>query len=163
MISRVVLSSSLIRPGDTDPYAANDGVSAVTTDAHFTFSDATYGGPTTGTIDTIFLHSSAAVATKLACELWLFDTDFTSIADNAAFAPSDAEMLTLIGIVDFAAASWKAGTVTAGAGGNAVVIAQPELDFVLPGTRAIYGQLRATAAYTPVASETFTVQLVISR
>jgi len=165
------VSSAVIRPADVTAYASGDVLSAVTTDAHMEFI-VSEGGKYTGTILSLIANTSASVATKPDLELWLFHTDIAEVADNLAFAPTDAEMLTLVGVVDIPVANWKVGTVTAGAAGNsAQVVAGINLPYVTtPATRSgstntgtLYGQLVHRAAYTPVSGEVFTVDLVVAQ
>jgi hypothetical protein len=159
---------TLTRPNDTDTYTAGDVISAVTTNDHFKFGFASNdqskrtgrSSPGTLTINAARLWSSANQALKLEAELWLFHTDIVEVADNAAFAPTDAEMLTLIGIIDFPALYWRAGTATAGANGNAVCETR-NIDLPVEcRSGRIYGQLVVRNAYIPVASEIFVVDLV---
>ena len=161
-----VAVSSVTRPANTIDYTAGDVVSTVT-DAHFTFVDAARPGTQNkqlgGSIATARLHSSANVATKMDAELWLFHTDIAEVADNSAFAPTDAEMLTLVGVIDFATANWKAGIATAGAAGNAVCEAFNLGLAFKSATTTLYGQLVVRNAYVPVSGEVFTAELVISR
>lgn len=162
-----LVTSALTRPADTTDYAAGDVISAATSNDHFTFLDAARSGGKNkqlgGAIATARLHSSANVAVKLDSELWLFREDIAEVADNSAFAPTDAEMLTLIGVIDFNLANWKEGNATVGAGGNAVVEAFNLGLAFKSATTTIYGQLVARNAYIPVTGEIFTVELVISQ
>ena len=166
-------TDAITRPANAAAYAAGDVISEVTTNDHLTFGTATAvdgsGNPVgapgklSGSIDVARCFSSANQSTLPDLELWLFHTDIAEVADNSAFAPTDAEMLTLIGIIDFPVADWKVGTATAGAGGNAVCEArQIGLPFRL-ATQVLYGQLVVRNAYTPVTSETFTVELVVTQ
>lgn len=162
------VSDSITRPANTTQYAAADVISEVTTNDYFTFADVARPGILSGTIKRAILHSSANQATKLDGELWLFRESIGEKADNAAFAPSDAEMLTFIGKIDFATASWVAGTVTSGAGGNAYCETSPDLEFSTGSLNAtkqpvIYGQLVARNTYTPISGEVFTCELLIDR
>lgn len=161
-------AASLTRPSNTDTYAAGDVISAVTTNDHFTFGAASNdqskrtGRPNPGTlaINCARLWSSANQSTKLDAELWLFNIDIAEVADNSAFAPTDAEMLTLVGIIQFPMADWKVGLSTSGAGGNAVCEVR-NLDFpVMAGPGRLYGQLVARNAYTPVSAEVLVLDLV---
>lgn len=160
--------ASLTRPSNTDPYTAGDVISAVTSNDHFTFgansndNSKRVGRANPGTmfLNAARLWSSANVATKLTAELWLFSSDIVEVADNGAFAPTDAEMLTLIGVIDFPSSSWRAGIATAGAAGNAVCeVRNIDLPMICAKGR-IYGQLVARNAYIPVSGEIFTVDLI---
>ncbi len=161
--------SSLIRPNNTDTYTAGDVISAVTTDAHFTFGAAADDNSKrvgradvmTGTINSIRLHSSANQATKLQGELWLFSTDITNVADNAAFAPSDAEMLTLVAVIPIPQSAWYVGKADSGADGNAVCcIDNIDIPARTGNSGRLYGQLVARNAYVPIASQSFTCDLI---
>jgi hypothetical protein len=159
----------ITRPANTTAYTAGDAISEVTTNDFFTFTNVVNSKSGSGAIESAIIHSSANVATKLDADLFLFHTTITETADNAAFVPTDAEMLTLVGVIDVATANWTVGLATAGAGGNtAIHITGLDMPFVLTGTssttgRTLYGQLVARNAYVPVASEVFTVDLMIAQ
>lgn len=161
---------AITRPNDTTTYTAGDVISEVTTNDHFTFGAASDDGskrvgrpnPGTITINAARLWSSANQTAKPSFELWLFNVDIAEVADNSAFAVTDAEMLTLVGIIDFAQGFWKVGLATIGAGGNSVCEIK-NIDLPVnarPGR--LYGQLVDRAGYIPVASEIFTVDLICS-
>lgn len=158
----------LQRPNNTTTYTAGDVISAVTSNDHFTFGAASndeskrIGRPDPGTItlNAARLWSSANVAAKPNFELWLFNVDITEVADNSAFAPTDAEMLTLVAILEFSQSLWKVGTATVGAGGNSVCELR-NLDIPInsrPGR--LYGQLVDRSGYVPVADEQFVCDLI---
>lgn len=150
------------RPSNTTQYAAgdvvNDSTSAPTV---MTFSKpARESGPTGGgsIIQQAILIDSAAEATKLDCELWLFDTTITPDNDNAAFTPTDAELLTLVGIISFPASGYKVGT----ASGNSVCqvdnLGLP-VNTVAGPANSLFGVLVARNAYTPISAEVFKIVL----
>ena len=155
------VEDSITRPSNTTAYAAGDAVSEVTTNDHFTFSAPTELGVNTGEIVSAICHSSAAQGTAPDLELWLFHTDVGEDADNAAWTPTDAELLTCIGVIDFATANWKTGS-----GNSLCQVTNVNLPYKLArvgdGTRAtIYGQLVMRNTYTPVSAEIFTVSMLI--
>lgn len=156
------LRDSITRPANTTAYTAGDVIAEVTTNDHFVFSDAVKAGHNTGMISNARIFSSANQGTKLDAELWLFHTNITEAGDNAAFAPTDAELLTLVGIIDFPVASWKAGNATAGADGNSVCVVE-NIGIAFRAIQNLYGVLVARNAYTPVESEVFTIDLVIAQ
>lgn|SRR3990167_606247 len=157
----IILSDSITRPADTTQYAAGDVISAVTTDNHHTL-DSKMGGQLRGAIESARMAVNANQATKPDLELWLFSVDIAEVADNGAFAPTDAEILTLIDVIDFAVAGWKVGLAGSGASGNIIQV-ERELNIPLPATKGIiYGQLVARNTYTPIASEQFAVYLNIT-
>jgi hypothetical protein len=148
----------ITRPADGIAYAANDVVSNVTTDDHYIFPKV----PNRGEIVFAQLISSHPTVTNFAMTLWLFYADIASVADNAAFAATDAEMLTCIGRVVF----------PSGAGSSASKIAEVtdiNVPYVAAGSGAstfgnnLYGQLVADAAYTPLTGEILTCRLGIRR
>jgi len=156
------IRASLTRPANTTAYAAGD-VLAAADDSHLTFEEAFKVKKLSGSISTARCHSSANVATKADLELWLFHTDITEVGDNEAFAPSDAAMLTLIGVIDFATANWRIGTVTSGGGGNAVCEVK-NIGLALRGAgTTMYGVLVHRGSYSPVSGEIFTVDLIVTQ
>lgn len=154
------LTGSVTRPGDTTQYTAGDVV-AGGTPATIKFDVvARPGGGGIHCIEQGLLIDSANQATKGDFDLFLFDADVTVDADNAAFTPSDAEMETLVGVISFVGSTAKAGDITAGAGGNLVTAVDCSVCFESSVTK-LYGVLVARSAYTPVASEKFTLNLSV--
>lgn len=155
-------SSAVIRPADTTTYAAGDVVAdSTSTPTIIKFRSAAQGNGAPSIIQHAILVDSASVATKPDLELWLFDTTITMDNDNAVFTPTDAELLTLIGVIAFPVADFKVGDATVGAGGNAICEAR---NLGIPFNTAIadndiYGVLVVRNAYVPVSGETFTVRL----
>lgn len=160
-----ILTDSITRPSNTTAYAAGDVISEVTTNDHLTFLKAMDAGDEkTGIILGGRVHSSANNTTLPDLELWLFDADIAEVADNGAFVPTDTEMLTLIGVIAFPVASWIIGNAGAAAAGNAFCeVMNLDIPFRLgkdPSALNIYGQLVVRNAYTPVASEEFSVTIM---
>lgn len=155
------ITDSITRPSNTTAYAAGDVISEVTNNDHHTFSDMSRHvnyGKDTGTILSARLISSVAGSPNLDGELWLFHTDIAEVADNSAAAVTDAEMLTLIGIIDFPAGQWKT------AGANAVCSVDGlNIPYKTDATAKVYGQLIARNAYTPASAEVITVDLWVSK
>jgi hypothetical protein len=103
------------------------------------------------------ITSSVNAGTKPDLELWLFRSDIAEVGDNEAFAVTDAEQLTRIGIIDFPVANWIVG------GANAVCeVSNIGLAFKA-ATSSIYGVLVVRNTYTPVSGETLTVELVVAQ
>ena len=73
-------------------------------------------------------------------ELWLFNATFTAGTDNAAFAPSDADMAKCIGVIPVAA--WYDD------GANSIAVWRGVHPFVCVGTANLYGQLVTRSAVT---------------
>lgn len=155
----VVVEDSYTRPATTTQYAAGDQVSdSASAPAALEFEAARFEGGTGVILDALCI-SSANQATKPNLRLYLFDTEPTPNNDNAAWAPSDADMLNLIGVVEFSA--WEVGTSTAGAGGNcASLVKGLNLAFkAVAGSQTIYGLLVERGTYTPVSAELLTVRM----
>ena len=154
------IKATFTRPNDTTAYAAGDVVcNSTSAPVIMTFSGAVNTDFQMGIIAQATLVDSSNVATKLDAELWLFDTTITMDNDNAAFTPTDAELLTLVGIVPFSTAYWKVGDSSS----NAVCHVQGlSIPFnVVHASNALYGVLVARNAYVPTAQEVFTVRLHI--
>jgi hypothetical protein len=140
------------RPADTTAYTAGDVVCNAAT---LVFPRCARNG--SAVLQHAKIVTSANVATKPDLDLWLFDTTIAAVADNAAFAPTDAEMLTLIAVVPFATADFKVGLSGSGGSGNAVCEIK-NLGIPLNAS-TLYGQLVARNAYVPIASEVFKITL----
>lgn len=162
-----VLTKSITRPANTTVYSAGDAVSEDTTDNYIEFDNIVYnGGPRTGSIESCIVTSSANQATKPDLELWLFDAAITETPDNDQFAPTDAEMLRLIGVIQIPVADWIVGNPGSGADGN--IMCQVEgfsIPFHMASTYSdpdnivLVGQLVMRNTYTPISGEVFTVKL----
>ena len=153
---------SVTRPTNTTPYDVGDVIGTAVTGT-LIIPNASFGEFDAGIIQQAIAVSSAAVGTSPDLQLWLFDSTVAAIADNAAFTPTDTEMATLVGIVEFPTADWKIGNATAGAGGNAVCVADNvSLPFnTKKGTSKLYGVLVVRNAYVPVSGEIFTLRLQV--
>jgi len=160
------LKGSVTRPSNTTTYGAGDVISAVTTNDHFTFANPFKRG-NSGEVVALNITGSANVGTKPDLELWLFHTDIAEVADNLAFAPTDAEVLTCVGVIPIPVASWVVGLSGAGAAGN-IFQQVKDLNMVMQLATAndntgnnLYGQLVVRNAYVPVSAEVFTVELLV--
>lgn len=158
---------TITRPANATAYADGD-VIANADNSHLVFQNVVDLGAATrsGSIPTARITSSANQTQKPELELWLFQSEITASADNAAFAPTDAELADLVGIIDFPASSWRSGNSGAGAAGNSVCEATNlGLVFKLDGN-TLHGVLVVRdpgTPYTPVSGETFTVDLLITK
>lgn len=85
------------------PYSANDVVGGL-----LTFANAVRASGGHGKIHTIILTDLGVTANVL--NLWLYDTAPAAIADNDAFDIPDAELPTLVGVVQIAAADYLVST-----------------------------------------------------
>lgn len=100
-------------------YAINDAVGG-----RLQFSRATRGAGHTALIESVRLVDRASQ--NFALDLVLFDQPFSEIADNAVFAPSDADLDHCVGVINIPAAAYFTFST------NAVA--------VLPLTDANWGQ-----------------------
>ncbi len=159
-------SATVTRPADTNTYAAGDVLCNSTSAPETLKFNAVTIGEGDGRNDVAVINqavivSSANQTLKPDLELWLFDTDIALDNDNAAFTPTDAELLTLVGVIDFPYLDWKVGDATAGAGGNSVCVAK-NLGIpvhTLSGSKKLFGALVVRNAYVPVSAGVFTVRL----
>lgn len=163
----VTVSVDKTRPADTDAYAAGDVISTATSGgvSVLSFDNVVRATGGSGYIMGGVLIDSASPATALDAELWLFDTAITAGNDNAAFAPTDAEMKTLVAVMEFAVGKVKVGL----ASGNNMYHGRkngepwtPEF-FTCVGGTTLYGYLVVRNAYTPISGEVFTVRLKIAQ
>lgn len=152
-------SVSFARPANTTTYAAGDVVCNAAT---LIFPAGARNG--SAIIQSATITSSNNATTKPDLELWLFDTAIAAVADNAAFAPSDAEMLTLIDVIKFPVADFLVGLSGAVTDGNVMCSARNLGIPINPSplamsNSAIYGQLVVRNAYVPISAEAFQVRL----
>lgn len=157
------LAVTLTRPNDTTTYSDGDAVTDSTlTPTALTFTDAMRYKGGRAVIEGTRLVLSANQATLPSLDLYLFSAEPTADADNAAFTPSDADMLNLLTIITYD--SPIIGDATSGAGGNAVLVpANTPTDLLeaAAGSKDIYGLFVVRNGYAPVANETFTVILSV--
>lgn len=148
------------RPNDTTTYTAGDVICNAAT---LVFPGAIPTGCTILNYATITSSQNAAAKPNL--ELWVFNTTIAAVADNAAFAPTDAEMLTLVAVVPFYSSDWKAGLSGAAGAGNSMCSASglgiPIWSLTPAGTRDtnLYAQLVDRTGLVPIAQEVFKIRL----
>lgn len=97
--------SSTITMSVAGAYATGDYMGTTTTPQSFTSVVRTSGG--TGTIKSITI-SDKITTTNVAMELWLLSATFTAPTDNAAWAISDTEALTVLGVIPINVGNWFA-------------------------------------------------------
>lgn len=152
----VAPTASLTRPADTTAYAAGDELSNSTTaPTIMTFSSCVQANGGSGTLMGAFILSSVASANPPLLELWLFNATNTPQNDNSAFGPSDAEAANVIAVLPMST-SFQAA--------NNALYTAPSISVPFRcagGTTSLFGRLVHRGAYTPVASEVFTVNLRI--
>lgn len=153
-----IVQASVQRPSNTTAYTSGDVIGTAVS-AALLFEDVARSAGGSGMIMSAVAIDSANQSTQPSLELWLFTAALAVIADNAAFAPTDAEMATLVGVITLS--SVKVGNAAAGAAGNLAIISDVvATPFKCAGGSAdLYGYLVVRNGYTPVADESFTVKL----
>lgn len=126
------------------------------------FDGATAGAGETGVLEMIRLVDRAQQ--NVALDLVLFDQAFTAIADNAVFAPSDADLENCLGVVNVAAADYFNFST------NAVAVVSPVspdgwgFPVQTVGSDILYGQLVVRSGPpTYVATTDIRVRLTLRR
>lgn len=125
-------------------YSANDAVGG-----KLTFTDAARASGGSIVIEAAIIGDKSSALSSV--ELWLFDADFTAVADNAAFDPDDADLGALFAIIPFSiwyAAADNGASVRSGLGITAK----------LAGT-SLYGQLVTRTGPTLVSTSDVYVTL----
>ena len=132
-------------------YSAKDVVGGL-----LTFANAASKYRGSGIIRKVTVKNDAMVADVLW--LNLFNQAPATIADNGAYDPTDAEMLTCIGSIPIVAADYILGT------DNAIATKLVEFPFVLvAGGTSLFAYLSTVATPTYVAVTDVTVKLTIER
>lgn len=157
------VSASKTRPSDTTTYASgevlNESDSAGTV---WTFSNCAYRVAGEGVITRAKITDSSNQSSLYPrFELWLFHTSPAADNDNAAFTPTDAELLNVVGIIPFPID--YEGTTGAGDTGNSIhVSGNVHLPFNCAAADAnLYGVLVLRNAYVPISAEAFKIELEI--
>lgn len=153
-----VITTSYTRPADTTTYTAGDVVANSTSAATIlSFADIASFEGGGGVIHSAALIDSSAESTKPEFDLYLFDTTVVMENDNAAWAPSDAEMETCLGVITFDLDDFKVGS------GNGIICNKNiGLPFsCVSGSTTLYGILVARNAYVPTSAEKFTIRLSV--
>jgi len=128
-------------------YSANDAVGGL-----LTFANAARSSGSGGVIMTVTIIDDAGQDAEL--ELWLFDRTFTAMSDNAAWAPSEADLENLVGVLS--TEDSDQGYLAAGTP-SAVTINQA-MRYDLNGT-SLFGQLVTRGTPTFAATDDVTVKL----
>lgn len=160
------VTASITRPANSTQFTAGDVIGSSAAPFALVFNDVTREASLGGMIVDAVCISNAYSATPPNARLYLFDESVAGSSDNAAFAPTDAEMETLVGVVDFS--SWESGIPTASAAGNmASFRAGVNLPFhptyrkvdAYNEVASLWGVLVERSTYTPTTGEKFTVRL----
>ncbi len=101
--------SSTVAMSVAGAYSTGDYMGTTTTPQAFTNVVRTSGG--TGIIKSITISDKITDA-NVAMELWLFSATFTAPTDNAAWAISDTEALSVLGVIPISTSGWYASSNT---------------------------------------------------
>ena len=141
-------ATSITRAANTTTYDVNDVMNDTTATTMLQFTVAR-ANDLKGWIVGGKAVSNAAQATLPNIDLLLFSSDFAIAADNAAFAPTYAQMQTYIGKVRFQ--TWVNRGVRCESDGSV----ESAFQFTpASGTQIIYGVLVMQNAYIPISAET---------
>jgi len=156
------LTASFNRPANTTAYAIGDCITDSTSSpTALTFSGvAQRNGAPFMIGHATLLYEAAPPATIPNIDLLLFNKTSAPTAnnDNAAFNPSNADMETCIGIIQF-----TSGLQTQGSS-NMIYYAQPTIITKAGASLTdIYGLLRTNTAFTPASAAKFFLSLGIYR
>lgn len=147
--SFITCSTDITRPANTTQYSVNEALADTTpTAGGFTFTNAARVSGGSGIITDAIILTDADAATLLQGEIMLFNQAVTAIADNAAFAITDAEAKTLIGKIPFTLED---------IGNSGWYHAQNlSIGFTCVGTADLRFLVRVKNTYTPVSGEVLT-------
>lgn len=150
------ITVDVTRPADVTAYAAGDAISNSTTaptSGGFTLTGAARKSGGSGIITDVIVTSSNDPATRLSGEVFFFNQSVTNINDNSAFAVSDTEIKTCVGVVPFTLFD---------AGNNGLAhLTGLNILFTCSGSADLRFLLRARNAYTPASAEVITVVVKI--
>lgn len=104
---KTALPSSTVVMSVAGAYATGDYIGTSATPQAFTEVVTTNGG--TGIIKSINIIDKNTT-TAVALELWLFASTFVSPTDNGAWAITDAEALTCLGVIPIVTTKWYASS-----------------------------------------------------
>ena len=161
--SEVKLSASFTRPANTTAYVAGYLVANSTTAGSVTplsFANAVRNAGDCVRIERVRINKNGTSLTNASFRLHLFEASPTvTVGDGAAFNASG--VLATNNVLNYAGSfsSTLATSGSDGATGNAVPLVGSAITVSPTSGTTIYGLLEATAAYTPVSGEAFTVVL----
>ena len=130
-------------------YSANDAVGG-----ELTFANAARASGLGGIIKQVIFIDDAGQDAET--ELWLFDTTITDVTDNAAFAQTEAELHTVVGIISTSDGTWRAS------GTPSVCCVECSLSYTCVGT-SLFGQLVTRGTPTYAATDDVTVRIVLQQ
>ena len=146
------VTTTLTRPSDTDAYTAGDAITN-STSAPTALEFTGFGGGTGNILNITHATLAKSGVNLETFQLWLFSAAPTATNDNAAFALTDANNDTCIGIINF-------GTGATATNNSFYNLASVGIKVQLPAaSQSIYGLLKGIAGFTPLSAETFKITL----
>jgi len=144
---------TITRPADTNAYAANDEWSDSTSSpSTFTLSNMARTSGGSAFITDVTVIASDNLSTKPQLLIFLFDTSVVAGNDNAAFAPSDSVMNTLVAVIPINV--WYNGDDTASTGNAVGFYLGPPVGFKTSGSANLYMRVKVLNAPTPTSAST---------
>ena len=132
-------------------YSAGDAVGGLLTFTSALIRNNNNGGKNSGKIESAVLIDNAKQDADI--ELWLFDSTFPATGDNDAFAPSDADLLKLIGVIPFT-------TYYDGSTNSVAPVADVGIRVVVAAdATSLFGQLVTRGTPTYASTSDITVRL----
>lgn len=151
-----VISAAFTRPSDTTAYAAQDAVSNSTSSPTIlTFANAARFTGGSGLILSARHLKNSTTTASANFRLYLYRASVAAVNDNAQFPLLWANRAIRLGFIDFTHTTQGTGSDSSSALATFV-----NLPFVATGT-SLFGQLQATAAYTPTSGEQHFIELAI--
>lgn len=157
----VLVETTITRPADAVAYSAGD-IIGTTTDAGtsvsvLTFVNVARANGIGGYVGSIMMIDSVNAATNIDADIFFFNTTLSQQADNVAFAATDAEMNTCIGVVSIVGTDGKESSTSIAY--NGIMPSPGRIDFVpASGSRNIFAVIVVRNAYTPASGEIFRVR-----
>jgi hypothetical protein len=152
----VKIQGSVTKPNDNTIYSARDVIGTAVT-ANITLANIARFVGGGGSIFKARVVCDANQTTKPTMEVWLFDTPPAAVANNGAFAPTDAEMLTVQAVIPLTTS--YVGAAGAADAGNCILISDttPFSYKCTVASKNLTACLVVTNGYTPVAADVFTL------
>ncbi len=155
---KVELGLTLTRPADTAQYAINDTIAASTSTA-YAIEVANVGAVPGQNVNVVgaYCSSTNPAATPVSLSVWLFNSPPASPVDNAAFAITDGENDTVVGVIPIS--TWVKSANNSR--GQAHTMKLP-LKCAAADT-SLYALIVANNEYQPISGEVFKFKFHIER
>ncbi len=144
--------SSTITMSVAGVYSTGEYMGTTTTPQSFASVVRTSGG--TGIINSITISDKITNA-NVAMELWLFSATFTAPTDNAAWAITDGEALTVLGVIPIITSKWYAS------GNNQIYFDDTVSMVIKPAATSLFYALVARGTTPSFTSGDLTISLGI--